>query len=87
MQLALAQGILTTDHESASFKHPVFIIAGKVHHPGDLIGDGAGALAADEWIARAYSDGIDQGQRFTTAEYNLIARFAGMPLANYCSGE
>jgi len=45
------------------------------------------ATKAGDIVAKAYSQDVDEGRRFSVAEYNMIARFAGLPLANYCSGE
>lgn len=84
MQIAIAKGILTTDHESASFSQPAFILGGLAYGPDSLVPD---ATNAGDIVAKAYSQDIDEGRRFSVAEYNMIARFAGLPVANYCSGE
>jgi len=84
MQIIIANGVLTTDHESASFFKPVFVIDGVAYGPDNPIAD---AGNAGDIVAKAYSQGVDEGRRFSVAEYNLVARFAGLPVANYCSGE
>lgn len=89
MQVLIANGALTTDHASASFKHPVFILNGAVYQPDDVLdtADSNRCMTAEDLLGAAYAMEIDQGRRFSTAEYNLIARFTGMPGANLCSGE
>lgn len=84
MQIAIANGTLTTEHESASFSKPVFIFGDVAYGPDSLI---SGAGNAGDIVAKAYSQNADEERRFSVAEYNMIARFAGLPLANYCSGE
>jgi len=84
MQLTIANGILTTELESASFSMPAFIFGGVTYGPDSVI---LAAGNAGNMVARAYSQDVDQGRRFSVAEYNMIARFAGLPVANFCSGE
>lgn len=93
MQIEIAGGVLTTEHDSASFSRPVFVFDGIAHQPDDTIENVAspapsGAMKAGDLVAQAYFfSGVDGGSAFSTSEYNTIARFAGLPIANYCSGE
>lgn len=89
MQITIAGGILTTEHEAASFTSPVFIFGGVGYEPGGQMdgGSSSGKQNVSDIVAKAYSLDSEQGRKFSVAEYNMIARFAGLPLANYCSGE
>lgn len=92
MQIEIAGGVLTTEHDSASFSRPIFVLNGIAHQPDDAIENVAsssplGPMKAGDLVAREYSSEVDRGRIFSTSEYNTIARFAGLPIANYCSGE
>ena len=87
MQIEIANGILTTRHPASPDGEPVFIRDGVIHQPADSVGSGETAPAAGDLIADEYTRAADAGRRFSRLEYNVIARFAGLPSMNPCSGE
>lgn len=86
LQLPIANGLLMTPEGASPFAEPVFVLAGKTYSPQDLVADDP-AISAETRVNAAYDDAIDAGRRFSRAEYNLVARFCGLPSANLCSGE
>ena len=93
MRIKIANGFLSTDQEDSPLGHPVFVLNGVVHEPSDTVDLGEAAsdstrsrLAAD-LVADEYESLVDKGERFSVLEYNLIAKFSGLPLVNLCSGE
>ena len=82
MNIAIGNGFLTIDSASPT-TDPILRLHDMSYRPVDLLADGTAA----DWVANAYAIDADHGRHFTKLEYNLIARFSGMPSANLCSGE
>ncbi len=85
MRIDIANGVLTNDGEASG--RPVFLLDGKTYGPEDTVDSNGARSPAGDLIAAAYEAAVEKGTRFKIFEYNLIAKFAGMPTANYCSGE
>ncbi|WP_319243484.1 hypothetical protein [uncultured Propionivibrio sp.] len=86
LQLAIANGVLTAADGAPPFATPIFILNGTIHAADDRLA-GEPPVSAEARVNAAYSDAVEAGRRFTRAEYNLVARFCGLPSANLCSGE
>ena len=93
MRIEIAEGFLTTRPPESSDGEPVFIRDGVACHPDDTVDLGEAVpeasrhSAACDVVADGHARAADTGQRFTRAEYIVIARFAGLPSMNACSGE
>jgi len=86
LQLAIADGVLTTPDGASPLAAPIFILNGTIHAAEDRVA-GEPPVSAETRVSTAYADAVEGGRRFTRAEYNLVARFCGLPSANLCSGE
>ncbi|SDI36296.1 hypothetical protein [Propionivibrio dicarboxylicus] len=86
LQLAIADGLLTTPDGASPFAEPIFIFKGTTYAAPDLVANQP-PESAETRVNAAYDNAVENGRRFTRAEYNLVARFCGLPSANLCSGE
>ncbi len=93
MRIAIANGFLTNEQEFSPLGYPVFVLNDVVYGPDDKVDSGGsapasgGAQPARDLIAEEYEIAAENGGKFSILEYNLIARFSGMPPVNLCSGE
>ncbi|WP_394701290.1 hypothetical protein [uncultured Propionivibrio sp.] len=86
MYLCIGGGVLTTDHEAASFAHPVFVFQFNAYGPDDSLEEDlldARPMQAADFVARAFVAEQAEGRRYSLNEYNLIARFTSMPSSEY----
>ncbi|SDH22405.1 hypothetical protein [Propionivibrio dicarboxylicus] len=86
MYLYIGGGVLTTDHETASFTHPVFVFEFNAYGPDEFLEEIAideRPVRAAEFVARTFIAEQGKGRRYSHNEYNLIARFAALPLSEY----
>jgi hypothetical protein len=83
----LAAGTLTTEHAASSYGQPVLVVAGQAYGQQDQIDLGPEALdflrypTAAEHVAGWHAAHMDECRRLPVEEYNLIAKFIGLPVA------
>ena len=93
MRIETPEGLLTTRPPESSDCEPVFIRDGVACHPDDTVDLGEAVPEASrhpsacDLVADGYARAVDAGRWFSRSEYNVIARFAGLPSMNPCSGE
>lgn len=86
MYLCIGGGVLTTDHEAASFAHPVFVFQFNAYGANDSLEEDsldARPVLAGDFVARAFVAEQAEGRSYSLNEYNLIARFTSMPTSEY----